>query len=671
MFKKVLIANRGEIACRIIETCHRFNIRCVAVFSEADRQARHVLMADEAYAIGGASPNESYLRSDKILEVAVEHHVEAIHPGYGFLSENSDFSAQCQEKGVVFIGPGANAIDAMGSKSQAKHIMDEAKVPIVPGYHGDDQDSDRLKVEAEKTGYPLMIKAVAGGGGKGMRLVERSEDFSDMLAAVKRESTASFGNDKVLLERFVQSPRHIEFQIFGDHHGNVIHLFERECSIQRRHQKVLEETPSPFLDEILRQQMGEAAVKAAKAIDYVGAGTVEFIVGADRQFYFMEMNTRLQVEHPVTEMTTGIDLVEWQLRVAAQETLPLKQSDLQQKGHSIEVRVYAENPNNRFLPSIGLLKQWNHPETDAFVRVDTGVVQGDTISIHYDPMLAKLIVWDENRQQSLHRLQTALSQTSAIGVQTNIAFLQAIAKHPAFMAGLFDTSFIDAHLDTLLKLPEKTPPLAFWSAAIWLLRQREAQQKQTAAYATDPYSPWGSLDHWRLNLEEPETLTFRVPEADSISLKIQGAQKRFEVSMEADTEKHTIEVIRQDAYRLILADQNEQKVVEIHQEEDDFIVILDDHQYLLSRVQLHLFEEDLVDGIDHIVSPMPGRIIRLQVAPQDSVKQGQTLLILEAMKMEQPIQAPHDGIVEEVHYKEGDIVEADSPLITLGDPENQ
>ena len=432
MFDKILVANRGEIACRVIRTCRALSVRTVAVHSSADAHALHVEMADEAYEIGGPRPADSYLRGDRIIEVALASGARAIHPGYGFLSENEDFARAVEAAGLVFIGPTPEAIEKMGLKDRAKAILEKAGVPVVPGYHGENQDDAFLAQQAAKIGFPLLVKAVAGGGGRGMRLVANAGEFDAQLAAARREAKGAFGDDRVLLERFVKEPHHIEFQVFGDAHGNCVHLFERECSIQRRHQKVLEESPSPFLDEELRHRMGKAAVAAAKAIGYRGAGTVEFIVGADRQFFFMEMNTRLQVEHPVTEMITGEDLVEWQLRVAAGEELPLRQDEILTGGHAIEVRLCAENPSNGFLPETGRIAVLRTPPEAPDVRLDTGVREGDTVSVFYDSMIGKLVCWGDNREEAARRLRDALARTEILGVRTNLAFLERLVAHPAY-----------------------------------------------------------------------------------------------------------------------------------------------------------------------------------------------------------------------------------------------
>ncbi|MGD8690697.1 MAG: biotin carboxylase N-terminal domain-containing protein, partial [Gammaproteobacteria bacterium] len=435
MFDKILIANRGEIACRIIETCRRLGIATVAVYSEADARARHVQMADEARLLGPALAAESYLDMDRVLAAAEATGAQAVHPGYGFLSENAEFARRCEAAGLVFIGPRPETIELMGSKSASKQHMAEAGVPVVPGYHGEDQNDETLATEAQRIGFPLMIKAVAGGGGKGMRVVPAADDFAEALAGARREARNAFGDDRVLLERFVEQPRHIEVQVFGDSQGNAVHLFERECSLQRRYQKVVEETPSPFLDAETRQKVTEAAVTAARAVNYLNAGTVEFIAGADRRFYFMEMNTRLQVEHPVTELTTGEDLVEWQLRVAAGDPLPRRQDEIRQQGHAIEVRLYAENPAQDFLPATGRVRRFVHPAESTHFRLDSGIRDNDEISIHYDPMIAKLSVFDRDRALAVRRLRETLARTEVFGPATNIALLRGIAADRNFDAG--------------------------------------------------------------------------------------------------------------------------------------------------------------------------------------------------------------------------------------------
>ena len=500
MFDTLLIANRGEIACRVAATARRLGIRTVAVYSDADANARHVAACDVAVHIGGPEPRASYLRADAILQAARDTGAQAIHPGYGFLSENEAFAQAATDAGITFVGPPASAIAAMGSKSAAKSLMEKAGVPLVPGYHGDNQDPQFLKTQADAIGYPVLIKASAGGGGKGMRVVESSGAFLDALASCQREAASSFGDDRVLIERYLQKPRHIEIQVFADTQGNCVYLFERDCSVQRRHQKVIEEAPAPGMTEERRRAMGEAAVAAARAVGYVGAGTVEFIAEPDGRFYFMEMNTRLQVEHPVTEMITGHDLVEWQLRVAAGQPLPARQEDLRIEGHAIEARIYAENPEKGFLPSIGTLAYLSLPAHTAFangdIRVDGGVRMGDTITPFYDPMIAKLIVRGADRDQARARMLQALAQTQAVGVQTNVAFLSRLMRDSAFAAADLDTGLIERQRDTLLPVPRPAgaDALALASAAV-LARQGLAQPGAAAQASADP---WDARDGWRL-----------------------------------------------------------------------------------------------------------------------------------------------------------------------------
>ena len=495
MFERVLIANRGEIACRVIRTCRRLGIHTIAVYSEADKDAQHVRLADEAWPIGGPLPAESYLRIEAILDAAKKSGAQAIHPGYGFLSENTAFSRACRDAGIVFIGPDPESIEAMGSKAAAKQLMARHAVPLVPGYDGDNQDNAFLAGEAHKIGYPLIIKPSAGGGGKGMQVVRGDAEFPEALATAQRVAQAAFGDASMLLERYVEHPRHIEFQVFGDRHGNIIHIDERECSAQRRYQKVLEETPSPFLTPEKRAAMGEAAVAAARAVSYVGAGTVEFIVGPAGDFHFMEMNTRLQVEHPVTELTHGVDLVEWQLRVAHGEPLPLTQEQVVSHGHAIEVRLYAEDPDQNFLPGSGKLQTLRLPTPSEHVRLDGGVIEGDAVTIFYDPMIAKLIVFDENRTQALQRLREALAASEIAGPKSNIGFLERLARHPAVVEGRIDTGYLDHHLEEFLVGDVVPADAILFAAAVAALLHDELHVRSAPA---DPHSPWASADAWRI-----------------------------------------------------------------------------------------------------------------------------------------------------------------------------
>jgi 3-methylcrotonyl-CoA carboxylase alpha subunit len=661
MFSKILIANRGEIACRVIRTCRRLAIRTVAVHSSIDAHALHVEMADEAYLIGGPRPNESYLRGDKIIEVAKACGAEAIHPGYGFLSENEDFARAVEAAGLVFIGPTPEAIEKMGLKDRAKAIMEKAGVPVVPGYHGESQDDQLLAAKAQMIGYPLLIKAVAGGGGKGMRLVTRDDEFAPQLASARREAKNAFGDDAVLLERFVQGPHHIEFQVFGDTHGHYVHLFERECSIQRRHQKVLEETPSPFLDDTMRDQMGQAAVAAARAIGYRGAGTIEFIVGADRRFYFMEMNTRLQVEHPVTEMITGEDLVEWQLRVAAGEELPLRQNELYTGGHSIEVRLCAENPENQFLPETGRIivmaspARPHIPEGEEDVRLETGVREGDEVSVFYDPMIAKLVVWGDDRMEAARRMQDALQRTALLGVKTNLAFLERVVSHPAFLEGDTDTGFIERHREALLA-PVKPPIEALVAAAARIFLDEQA------ASGDAPSSPWNDSTGWRLNQPARRSMELSAGEATYVLDAVMGAGFA-DIAFEGKT------------HRVVLGPR----------EGDRQQIALDDETYFARTYRAGLavetvtpqgrFDLRLVDPFHYepadampdarLTALMPGRVVKVMARAGDAVKKGQALLILEAMKMEHTIVSPRDGVVERVAFAENALVPSDAVLVAF------
>ncbi len=662
MFRKILIANRGEIACRVIRTCKRMGIKTVAVYSDADIHAQHVSQADEAYHLGGPRPVDSYLKADAILAIAKQCGAEAVHPGYGFLSENEAFAAACENAGIAFIGPTPKAIELMGSKSAAKALMEKAGVPVVPGYHGDNQDPAFLAEQSKKVGYPQLIKAVAGGGGKGMRLVEHAAEFMTQLDAAKREAKNAFGDDDVLIERYILGPHHIEFQVFGDTHGNYLHLYERECSIQRRHQKILEETPSPYLDAVdddMREKMGDAAVAAAAAINYRGAGTIEFIAGENREFYFMEMNTRLQVEHPITEMTTGEDLVEWQLRVASGEPLPLTQHEVITGGHAIEVRICAENPDNDFLPETGTMAVFATPYagSDDDVRLDTGVVSGDTISVFYDPMIAKLITWGEDRAESTRRMQQALAETEVISVKTNLAFLQTLVQHPAFLAGDTDTGFIAKHKATLLAA---APIDAFVLAAAC------AAVIADEADDADDESPWSSPIGWRLNGVASRLIEFKTAtHGDPIECHVEIAHGiRYFVNGTTRLPFNCIE--RADgALQVELGGQK--KVLRVIGAGNDISVLT-----ASSRVALTLFDPFHFEGDDSVnegrlTAMMPGRVVKLMAANGDIIKKGQPLIIMEAMKMEHTIVSPRDGVIERVAFQVGEMVPADAVLFAFAE----
>jgi 3-methylcrotonyl-CoA carboxylase alpha subunit len=661
MFRRILIANRGEIACRVIRTARRFAIETVAVYSDADAAALHVASADTAVRIGPPAPSESYLNSDAIIAAAKSTGAEAIHPGYGFLSENAAFAEACAKAGLVFIGPPAAAIRAMGSKSAAKALMEKAKVPVVPGYHGADQDPKLLAKEAERIGYPVLIKAVAGGGGKGMRRVDKLAEFAEALDGAKREAKGAFKDDAVLVEKYVERPRHVEIQVFADTKGNAVYLFERDCSVQRRHQKVLEEAPAPGLPEKTRKAMGEAAVAAAKAIGYTGAGTVEFIYGGGN-FFFMEMNTRLQVEHPVTELVTGLDLVEWQFRVAAGEALPLAQDQLRIRGHAIEARLYAEDPGKDFLPAIGRLAHLALPESDPAgpARVDTGVRQGDAVSIHYDPMIAKLIAWGEDRCDAVRRMARMLEETRVAGLSTNRDFLHAVVTHRAFVMGDVHTGFITQHRAALLPVGDKIPDRVIAVAALREALVNAAETAARAASSGDRFSPWHRSDGWRLNEDTSSTFRFAAGEQElSVTvhyrkgfylLDLPGGSAKVSGTMAADgTITATIgEVVCHAAAARV---GNELTIFETGK------------SWRLAIVDPLAAVADVEAGADKLTAPMPGKIIALKVEAGAIVERGQALLVMEAMKMEHTIRAPADGVVEKIHYKVGEQVDEGVELI--------
>ena len=655
MFKKILIANRGEIACRVAATASRLGIRTVAVYSEADAQSQHVAMCDESVLVGPSPAKESYLQIERIIAAARESGAEAIHPGYGFLSENEEFAAACEANGMVFIGPPASAIRAMGSKSAAKVLMEKAHVPLVPGYHGERQESDFLREQADVIGYPVLLKASAGGGGKGLRIVDRSEDFEAALASCKREAINSFGDDRVLVEKYLQRPRHIEIQVFADSQGDCVYLFERDCSVQRRHQKVLEEAPGPGMTPERRQAMGEAAVNAARAVGYVGAGTVEFIANQDGSFYFMEMNTRLQVEHPVTEMITGTDLVEWQLRVAAGEPLPMQQQDLRIDGHAIEARIYAENPEKGFLPSTGSLLHLRLPEAVAFahgeVRIDAGVRQGDAITPHYDPMIAKLIVHGDDRSQALARMQQALQAIEIVGPATNVAFLARLIATPAFTNAELDTGLIDRH-HALLFPPAEPVPVEM--VALWLAKLTTPE--------TTSYDPWGSVQGWRLNGRYCRQLRFNCDDQEFALELDYRRDSRYIAYQSQETMLSQVTVDQTEVSLLIAGRHISGRVIRV---DDRFHVFWQGRHRVISWSDpiAHAGESESDDG--RLTAPMPGKIVQLMVAEGASVEKGAPLLIMEAMKMEHTISAPAKGKVEALNYAVGDQVAEGAQLLSF------
>jgi 3-methylcrotonyl-CoA carboxylase alpha subunit len=627
-FKKILIANRGEIACRVMRTAARLGMRTVAVYTDVDRHALHVKSADQAVGIA------NYLDIASIISAARACGADAIHPGYGFLSENEDFAAACEKAGVVFIGPGAESIAAMGDKAAAKRLMEKAGVPLVPGYHGEKQEPEFLAKEAERIGFPVLIKPSAGGGGKGMRIARSREDFPENLKASKREAKSSFGDDRVLIERYLQRPRHIEVQVFGDGKGGAVYLFERDCSVQRRHQKVIEEAPAPGLDAETRRKMGETAVAAAKAIRYAGAGTVEFIAEQDGRFYFMEMNTRLQVEHPVTEMVTGLDLVEWQIRIAAGQPIPLRQEQLRLEGHAIEARIYAEDPERDFLPSTGKLVHLKFPEASASVRIDSGVEAGGEITPWYDPMIAKLIVHGPDRATALARLRRALAETEIAGVTTNVAFLGRIAASRAFGAAELDTGLIERNAAELFP-PRGAVPEAMLQAAARAELAAEAQAAQEAARASgDRYSPWHQVDGWRLNSDSHHDFVFL------------DGEERHAVRISFPLEDHA----------------EAAKARAVRSGRDWHVFWNGLYRKLSLKEELEVPEEERAGSL---AAPMPGKVIQVLARKGEKVAKGQALLILEAMKMEHTITAPADGVVKEIHYAAGEQVLEGAELITL------
>ena len=663
MFTRILIANRGEIACRVARTARRLGIRTVAVYSDADARAAHVAACDEAYRLGPPPPRESYLDGRHILQIAQAAGAQAIHPGYGFLSENEEFARACAAAGIVFIGPPPEAIAAMGSKSAAKAIMGKAGVPLVPGYHGDDQDPALLAREAARIGFPVLIKATAGGGGKGMKIVREAGGFDAALASARREAQAGFGDDRVLIERYLTSPRHIEIQVFGDMHGRAVSLFERDCSVQRRHQKVLEEAPAPGMTPQRRRAMSEAAVAAAKAIGYVGAGTVEFIAEQDGTFYFMEMNTRLQVEHPVTEMVTGLDLVEWQLRVASGEHLPLAQERVALHGHAIEARLYAEDPERGFLPSIGRITHWRMPEPSPRVRVDTGFSAGDEVSPYYDPMLAKLIVWGEDRERARATLLAALADCEVAGVATNIAFLERTVAHEAFATGALDTGLIEKHRAALFPPPGRPPLLALVAAAVDELAR--ARDDAGPRRADDPHSPWHATDAWWPNSVRHAVLLAYADGDERVEVRLTGPFEALSVEIEG---KRTAVRAERSGDHWMLDTGVRRIAARVVRAGEDRLVFAPGVRRRLRYLDplAHAGEEAPHAG--HLAAPMSGTVVAVAVKVGDHVARGAALVVLEAMKMEHTIVAPAPGIVTAVNFAVGDRVAEGADLVDLEDP---
>jgi 3-methylcrotonyl-CoA carboxylase alpha subunit len=665
MFQTLLIANRGEIACRIARTARRMGIATIAVYSDADANALHVKAADRAVQIGPAPARDSYLNIPRIIEAAQRSGAQAIHPGYGFLSENPAFAEACANAGIVFVGPPASAMRAMGSKSAAKTLMETSGVPLLPGYHGERQDAAFLADQANRAGFPLMIKAVSGGGGRGMRIVWQAEEFAAALDAARQEAASAFGDDRVLLERYLTHPRHIEVQVFADQHGNAIHLFERDCSVQRRHQKVIEEAPAPGLDSKRRSAMGRAAVAAARAVGYVGAGTVEFVANADG-FYFLEMNTRLQVEHPVTEMITGLDLVEWQLRVAAGEKLPLGQDEIDINGHAIEARIYAEDPERDFAPSIGRLALFHAPELSTGVRIDTGFATGDTVSVHYDAMLAKLICHGPNRDAALRTMHRALAETDVVGVVSNVDLLGRIVAHSGFHVGGVDTGFIEQHRDELLAPPRDPPAEVVAGAALAVLSDEAAAARQAATASQDPYSPWHACDQFWPNIAREREMPFGIGE-QHIPVKVRREGRAWRLTAK-DKVLTCSAAAAPDGRIDVWLDGMRERIVAMRI--GDSITVRRNGETW--RMQLPdpmaaAAEEDDTGG--RLVAPLPGQVTQVSAEPGMPVTRGQVMVVLEAMKTVFRLAAPADGVVATVSCQVGDSVVEGQVLVGFAEPE--
>ncbi len=642
----LLVANRGEIACRVMRTARALGLTTVAVHSAIDAEARHAREADIRVDLGGAKPADSYLLVDKLIKAAKASGAQAIHPGYGFLSENAGFARACDAAGLIFLGPPASAIDAMGSKSAAKALMETAGVPLVPGYHGEAQDYETFRAAAEVIGYPVLLKAAAGGGGKGMKVVERESELAEALASAQREAQAAFGDARMLVEKYVLKPRHVEIQVFADGHGNCLYLNERDCSIQRRHQKVVEEAPAPGLSAELRRAMGEAAVKAAKAIGYVGAGTVEFLLDARGEFFFMEMNTRLQVEHPVTEAITGLDLVAWQIRVARGEPLPISQNEVPLHGHAIEVRLYAEDPDNDFLPATGTLDLYREAADGPGRRVDSGVAEGDTVSPFYDPMLGKLIAWGENREQARQRLLAMLAETAVGGVKTNLAFLRRVLVHPAFANAELDTGFIARHQGELLP-PQGELPEPFWQLAASAFVQGEAERVRS----DDPHSPWQSKSGWRAGLPAETDLALSCGEAQQVVRLRPASAPKAQLTGEQL-------VVEQDGLR------RQHRAI---RRGDNLYLEWDGELRCVQRVDPIAEAEASHAHHGGLTAPMNGSIVRVLVEAGQHVEAGAALVVLEAMKMEHSIRAPQAGVVKGLYCSEGELVSEGTALVELED----
>ena len=670
MFNKILIANRGEIACRIIKTAKQMGVLTVAVYSDADKDALHVHMADEAVYIGPSPSRESYLLGDKVIAAAKQTGAQAIHPGYGFLSENADFCRNCAAENITFIGPPVGAIEAMGSKSAAKNIMEKADVPLVPGYHGDDQSRDIIKKAADDMGYPVLLKATAGGGGKGMRQVWSENEFDEGLAAAKREAMSSFGDDTMLVEKYLTQPRHVEIQVFCDNHENAVYLFERDCSVQRRHQKVIEEAPAFSMSEELRAQMGESAIKSAQAIGYQGAGTVEFLLDFDGSFYFMEMNTRLQVEHPVTEMISGQDLVEWQLRVASGEHLPKTQDELVLNGYAFEARIYAEDADNDFLPATGKLTLLKTPVESKHVRIDTGVRQGDEVSVYYDPMIAKLIVWDENREKALQRLAKALSEYRINGVVTNIDFLYNLATSAPFKAADIDTGFIEKNHDLIFHNNEKPLVNELPIAALFLILSKENKAKQQAQQSNDPHSPWYNANAWRLNEANLHTIVLAHNDTEysvTVEQKRKGNDAYYSIDVNGEKFDCQGEILTtpHNDDTIVATINGHRSQTTFNHFENNISLYRTNGVFNFTQILPDCGQSDDDDNHGGLVAPMNGTMVSVLVKSGEQVSKGQPLVIMEAMKMEHTIKAPSNGTIDEIYFNEGDMVDGGAELLAF------
>lgn len=669
---KVLIANRGEIACRVMRTAKRMGVQSVAVYSEADRNSMHVDMADEAYFIGPAPSQQSYLSMEKIIQVAKNSAAQAIHPGYGFLSENMEFAELCKQEGIIFIGPPSSAIRDMGIKSASKSIMSAAGVPVVEGYHGEDQTDQCLREHAGRIGYPVMIKAVRGGGGKGMRIARSEKEFQEQLESARREAKKSFNDDAMLIEKFVDTPRHVEVQVFGDHHGNAVYLFERDCSVQRRHQKIIEEAPGPGIKPEVRKKLGEAAVRAAKAVNYVGAGTVEFIMDSKHNFYFMEMNTRLQVEHPVTEMITGTDLVEWQLKIAAGEKIPLSQEEITLQGHAFEARIYAEDPHNNFMPGAGPLVHLSTPPVDMSTRIETGVRQGDEVSVHYDPMIAKLVVWAADRQAALTKLRYSLRQYHIVGLHTNIDFLLSLSGHPQFEAGNVHTDFIPQHRDQLLPSPKAAAKEFLCQAALGLILKEKALSDAFKIQSQDQYSPFASSSGRRLNLFYTRNMTLKDGRNNVAVAVTYNHDGSYSMQIEDKTFQVLGDLLSEGDCTYLRCSINgvTSKTKLIFLENTIYLFSVEGAVQLGIPVPKHLSSGSSEGTQGGTLAPMAGTIEKVFVKAGDKVKAGDSLMVMIAMKMEHTIRAPEDGTIKKVFYKEGSQVNRHAPLVEFEQEES-